>query len=249
MKRSSVAKRLLDHEGSEHTASRSLTRVGPAWPHAEMRLTFVLVLSLSIAACAESTPPPEAPPAPSAEPVAAAPPALPASAAPAPAPGAGASAPGAPVRTPATLAGAIGGKPFHAVAACVAGSKDAGRVYVEIYDAKDVDVTTGCGMMPAGADARKIGVVLPWSDGAKLDVASLKPSKDGPLFFVMSRTANPTKMDRKDAGKELKPTGTIEVLKAPAQKGSVGRIKLNLAIGKDKLGGEVDVDVIAEGLH
>src|SRR5262245_57560097 len=59
-----------------------------------------------------------------------------------------------PARAPATLDGAIAGKPFHAVAACVAGiGKDKGRVYLEIYDVKDFEVTKSCGMLPPTAGA------------------------------------------------------------------------------------------------
>jgi hypothetical protein len=213
-----------------------------------MRIHLVLLASLSLAGCGGSTTPPETAGATSAPADTAA------AAAPTPTADAAASAapaappPAAPVRTPATLAGAIAGKPFHAVAACVAGAGKDGKVYVEIYDVKDFDVTKTCGMLPPVPDARKIGVYLPWSDGGKLDVATLKASKD-PEMFVMATTANPKKMDRKDVGKELKPTGTIEVLKAPKNKGDVGRIKLDLTVGKDKLTGEVDVDVMASGLN
>jgi hypothetical protein len=121
-------------------------------------------------------------------------------------------------------------------------------VYVEIYDVKDMDVKKGCGMLPPVPGARKIGVFLPWSDGAKLDVATLKAGKE-PEMFVMATTSNPKRMDRQDVGKDIRPKGTIEVLKAPRKKGEVGRIKLDLTAGNDKLTGEIDVDVMADGLN
>ncbi len=68
-------------------------------------------------------------------------------------------------------------------------------------------------------------------------------------MFVMASTANPKRFDRKDVGKEIKPTGTIEVLKAARRKGDVGRIKLDLTTGKEKLSGEIDVDVMTDGLQ
>ena len=151
-----------------------------------------------------------------------------------------------PTRAPATLDGAIAGKPFHAVAACVAGiGKDKGKAYLEIYDVKDFEVKKSCGMLPPTPGARKIGVVLPWADGSKTDVATIKGGKE-PELFVMASTDNPKKFDRKDTQKDFKPKGTIEVLRAPTSKGGVGRIKLDITAGKDKLAGEVDVDILAD---
>jgi hypothetical protein len=215
-----------------------------------MRFPFALVTSLSLVACGGSTSNPETAAA-SADASASATAATTAAAsgdqAPSAAPASSASA--EPGRAPATLAGAIDGKPFHGVAACVIGQgKAPGKVYIEIYDVKDFDVKKTCGRLPAVPDARKIGVLLPWSAGAKLDVATIKASED-PDMFVMATTANPKKFDRKDVGKEIKPTGTIQVLNAPVQKGAVGRIKLDLTTGGDKLTGEIDVDVMADGLH
>ncbi len=36
------------------------------------------------------------------------------------------------------------------------------------------------------------------------------------------------------------------MLKAAKKKGDVGRIKLDLTVGKEKLAGEIDVDIIAD---
>lgn len=211
-----------------------------------MRIPLVLLASLSLAACGGSTTPPETAGATSAPAETAAPVAS-ADATPSAAPAAPATP--EPVRAPPTLAGALAGKPFHGIAACVAGQgKDPGKVYVDIYDVKDMDVKKGCGMLPPVPGARKIGVFLPWSDGAKLDVATLKAGKE-PAMFVMATTSNPKKMDCKDVGRDIRPKGTIEVWKAPRKKGEVGRIKLDLTTSNDKLTGEIDVDVMADGLN
>ena len=114
--------------------------------------------------------------------------------------------------------------------------QDPGTAYVEIYDVKDLDVTKSCGFLPATPGARKIGVVIAWTEGTKVDLAKLKGGKE-PEMFVMSSTDDPKKRDRKDVQKDFKPTGAIEILKAPKSKGEVGRIKIEMTSGKDKLQG------------
>ncbi len=154
--------------------------------------------------------------------------------------------PPAPAHTPPTLDGSLTGKPFHAADACIVGAgKTPGTVYLEIYAAKDFEATSGCGMLPHDRDARKIGVVIAWKDGAQTDVSKLKAGAD-PQFFVMQWTDDPKKADRKDAGKDFKPKGTISVVHFGSKKGDIARIKLDVTSGKDKLQGEVDVDVMAD---
>ncbi len=147
-------------------------------------------------------------------------------------------------RVAPTLKGKLAGRDFQASSACVAGSTKPGRVYIEIYDAKG-DAKERCGSLPADKGALKLGLDLEWTAGHKLDVASLKPSGKEPSPLFLMERVNDKKVERKDAGKELKPTGTIEVLKV-AGKDGVGRIKLSITTGKDKLEGEVDVEVKAE---
>jgi hypothetical protein len=137
------------------------------------------------------------------------------------------------------------GKPFHAVAACVMGAPKKGHVFIEIYDVKDFDVNTSCARLPPVPGARKLGLVLPWKEGEKLDLATLKAGKDMPEGYVMEALAD-KKFSRKDAGKDFKPQGTVEVLRAGTAKGDVGRIRVTLTAGKEQLQGEVDVDVMAD---
>src|SRR5579871_4923793 len=207
----------------------------------------ILAVALTAAACGGTSPSPEAPAAsaaPSAEPAASASaaPDMP-SAAPEAAPP---PAPAAAARAPATLDGTIAGKPFQAVAACVfATGKDPGTVYLEIYAVKGFDVSKSCGSMPPDKDARKLGMVIAWKDGAEIDAATLKGGKE-PQLFVMSGTGNAKKFERKDTAKDFKPKGKITVIRAGSKKGDVARLKLDLDMGKDKLKGEVDVDVFAD---
>jgi hypothetical protein len=188
-----------------------------------------------------------------AAPAASAAPTAEASAAPTAAPAATASAVASaapeapkPQRTPPTLTGTLAGKPFTAVAACVVGkAEDQKRVYLEIYDVKDFDVTKKCGVLPKVEGARKVGLVMSFSAGDKLDVTTLKSDKSGPEGYVMDARAG-DKFDRKDFGKEIKPKGTVEVLRGAEKKGEVARLKVSLTAGKDRLEGEVDVDLLSD---
>jgi hypothetical protein len=157
-----------------------------------------------------------------------------------------ASAAPAPAHTVPTLEGSIAGAPFHAVAACITGpGKDPATAYVEIYDVKDFDTSKSCGVLPPDKGARKIGMIIAWKDGAQTDASKLKGGQ-WPELFVMQGTGDPKKFDRKDTGKDFVPKGTISVVRLGAKKGDVGRIKLDLTMGKDKLQGEVDVDVMGD---
>lgn len=148
--------------------------------------------------------------------------------------------------TPATLTGTVAGKPFEAGGACVVGPSSfaPGYVYIEIYDKTELDAKGRCGTLSKEKGARKIGIVLPWKEGEKVDLATLKPKKNDIPLFVMERI-NDNKADRKDGGKDLKPTGSAEVVRV-APKDGVGRIKLSMLVGKEKLEGEVDVDVVGD---
>jgi len=149
-------------------------------------------------------------------------------------------------RAAPTLKGTILGKPFEAAAACVAGIPPEGKAYIEIYDDKGADVAKSCGMLAQDKGARKIGITLAWKGGEKVDLSKLEKAaaKEAPPLFVMERI-NDKKVERKDAGKDFKPKGEAEVLRA-ADKGGVGRIRISLTAGKDKLEGEVDVEVKAD---
>jgi hypothetical protein len=48
---------------------------------------------------------------------------------------------------------------------------------------------------------------------------------------------------RKDLGKDIKPTGTVAVVHYADKKGDVARIHVEMTSGKDALSGDIDVDV------
>jgi hypothetical protein len=223
-----------------------------------MRTSLVALVSVSVSifalvACG-APPAPEAPPAPtttptavpSAAPVAIAPTAAPAmpSAAPSAAPVAPPAAPPA-EHVAATLKGKLLGKPFNVTGACVIGpSLTKGHVVIELYDVKDFDVKTSCAVLPGTVvGARKLGLIIPWKAGEKLDIATLKSSKDAPEGYVME-VVGAKKFARHDVGTDWKPKGSVEIVRAAVNKGDVGRIRFDVTIGADKLAGEVDVDVI-----
>lgn len=142
-------------------------------------------------------------------------------------------------RVAPTLKGTITGKSFDAGSGCAMAGTEPGVAYVEIFDAK-TDAQKSCGLSQEKG-ARKIGFSIPWKAGQKLDVATLVPKKSDPTLFVMERV-NEKKADRKDAGKDFKPTGSIEIVRV-AGKDGIARVKVVMTSGKDKIEGEVDVEV------
>ncbi len=217
-----------------------------------MRTSLVpFVALLALVACG-APPSPDAPPAPTAAPniapVPDAPSAAPtaaASAAPTAAVSAAPAAPPPAQHVAPTLQGKLLGKPFNVTGACVIGaSLTKGHVVIELYDVKDFDVKTSCAVLPgAVVGARKIGLIIPWKTGEKLDIATLKSSKDAPEGYVME-VAGPKKFKRFDVGADWKPKGTVEIVRAAMNKGDVGRIRFDVTAGADKLAGEVDVDIV-----
>lgn len=222
-----------------------------------MRISLVALVPLFALVACGAPPAPEAPPAPTTTP-SAIPSAAPVAIAPTSTPGTAPSttpsaAPVAPVAPPpaehvaATLQGKLLGKPFNVTGACVIGaSLTKGHVVIELYDVKDFDVKTSCAVLPGTVvGARKLGLVVPWKAGEKLDIATLKSSKDAPEGYVME-VVGPKKFKRHDVGSDWKPKGTVEIIRAARNKGDVGRIRFDVKIGADKLAGEVDVDLTTE---
>jgi hypothetical protein len=209
------------------------------------RTALALIAAVALAACGGSPAPDATVPAPtaapSAEPEATAAPSSAPTAAATAAPTAAAAEPPAPQHTPPTLDGQLLGKPFKAVGACAVRGAEPGKVALEIYAVKDFDPAK-CMVLPPVEGNRKLGFVLAWKEGEKIDVTKLAVKKEYAEGYVMEVDAA-KKFSRKDFNKDLKPKGTIEILKAPKEKGAVGRIKISITNGKDKLEGEIDVDV------
>ena len=201
-----------------------------------------------LAACGGSTPPPETPPgdtssleskskeapqdsaspAASAAPAADAPPA--ASSEPA---AAAAPASGSFHQAPA-VTGTVDGKSFiPKVAQVLAPMKKDGRVLLSLTEGTDCPA--------AGAkkdDATTLTLLVPWQDGYKVDLGSLKHSaKKGPGEIAFKSGG------KKDASATFKPSGTVTIVSAPMDKGATGKLKIDLQSGDYMLAGDLDIQV------
>jgi hypothetical protein len=86
-----------------------------------------------------------------------------------------------------------------------------------------------------------MSLIVPWKDGYKTDLASLKRAKGGNLgeaAFV--RVADGQK---KQVSKTFKPTGLVTIVSAPMQKDAMGKMKIDLQSGDYMLAGDLDVKV------
>jgi hypothetical protein len=132
--------------------------------------------------------------------------------------------------------GAIDGQPFAPKFAQVAGplTKD-GRRLVTLHEG------TECA---SAADLSKPGsasmtLMVPWSDGFKEDLASLKRAKKndpGEAAFVRV-AAN----KKKEVSTTFKPTGLLTVVSAPKKEG-VGKMKIDLQNGDYMLVGDLEIN-------
>jgi hypothetical protein len=152
----------------------------------------------------------------------------------APAAAADATPAAAPAHPVPGATGAIDGKPFSPKLAQITGpvGKD-GRVLIVIHEGSDCT--------PA-ADA-SISLLVPYKDGYKTDLASLKRAKGA--------AANEAAFVRIGDGKKrqvsstFKPTGLVTIVSAPTQKDAVGKMKIDLQSGDYMLAGDLDVKVCA----
>jgi hypothetical protein len=203
---------------------------------------LVVIASVLVAACGGSaTPPPEAPAgdnsslengsgskdkedAPAASATPAEPAASPAPSTPAPAASAAAddSAPPA----------AIDGKPFSPKVAQVLGAmKKDGRILLTLTEASE------CPAAGEKGDHTALTMLVPWSDGYKVDLSSLKlGNKKGAAEIAFSRS-------KKDVSTTFKPSGTVTVVSAPTEKGKTGKLKIDLQSGDFMLAGTVDIEM------
>jgi hypothetical protein len=165
----------------------------------------------------------------SSSPTSAAPPASSASSAPPAAAAAFHPSPGA--------TGSIDGKPFSPKLAQVVGplQKD-GRVAVMIHEGSDclapADAKPGDGSMT---------LMVPWQDGYKVDLGSLKRAKRrdlGEASFVRVGADGKGKVSTTFA-----PTGRLTVVSAPTAQNAFGKLKLDLSSGDYILAGDLDVKV------
>ncbi|HEY8090692.1 MAG TPA: hypothetical protein VIF09_22680 [Polyangiaceae bacterium] len=130
--------------------------------------------------------------------------------------------------------GAIDGKPFTPKLAQITGpvGKD-GRVLIVIHEGSDCT---------AAADA-SISLLVPYKDGYKTDLSSLKRAKGA--------AANEAAFVRLADGKKrqvsstFKPTGLVTIVSAPTQRDAIGKMKIDLQSGDYMLAGDLDVKVCA----
>jgi hypothetical protein len=219
-----------------------------------MRAAAVIVLGvIGLAACGGSPPPPpEAPAADTssletgsgsdkssksstdeAAPAASSAPAAAPVASSAPAAATGTDAPAAAFHPAPSATGTIDGKPFSPKVAQVIGPmKKDGRILLSLTEASEC---------PAPGDAKtdhaSMTLVVPWSDGYKVDVSALKlegKKGAGEIGF---------RHGKKDLSTTFKPSGTVTVVSAPMDKGATGKLKIDLQSGDYMLAGTVDVEL------
>lgn len=131
--------------------------------------------------------------------------------------------------------GGIDGKPFSPKLAQITSpmQKD-GRVTLVIHEGSDC-------MAPGDAkpgDA-SMTLVVPWQDGYKTDLASLRRAKKGNMgeaAFV--RIGDDGK---KQVSTTFKPTGLVTIVTAPTQKDAIGKMKIDLQSGDYMVTGDLDV--------
>ncbi len=152
------------------------------------------------------------------------------------APSEAAAAP-APMHPVPSATGSIDGKPFAPKLAQIAGplQKD-GRVALIIHERDDCVASSDA--KPGDASMM---LIVPWKDGYKTDLASLRRAKKGSLgeaAFV--RVGDDGK---KQVSTTFKPTGLVTVVSASTKTETVGKVKIDLQNGDYMVAGDLDVKV------
>jgi hypothetical protein len=143
------------------------------------------------------------------------------------------SAPAAAFHPAPSTTGDIDGKAFAPkVAQILSPMKKDGRILVTLTEASECP-----GAGDAKADAAKLTMLVPWSDGYKVDLSALKRSGKngaGEIGFSPGKKATSTM---------FKPSGFVTVLSAPMDKGGKGKLKIDLQSGAYMLAGTLDIEV------
>jgi hypothetical protein len=147
------------------------------------------------------------------------------------APAADSAAPAAAFHPAPSVTGTIDGKPFTPkVAQVTAPMKKDGRIQLTLTEAADC---------PAGADKgdhTTLTLLVPWSDGYKVDLSALKlGGKKGGSEIALSH-------GKKDST-TFKPSGTVTVVSAPMDKTGTGKLKIDLQSGDYMLAGTIDIEM------
>jgi hypothetical protein len=133
--------------------------------------------------------------------------------------------------------GSIDGKPFSPKLAQITGplQKD-GRLFVVLTEASDCvapsDAKAGDGSM---------SLMVPWQDGYKVDLGSLRRAKKGDkgeAAFI--RVGDDSKGH---VSTTFKPTGLLTIVSAPTGVNAFGKMKIDLSSGDYILNGDLDVKV------
>jgi hypothetical protein len=139
------------------------------------------------------------------------------------------------------FSGPLLGKPFAARIACVVGGSEPGVGIVNFYEAKDFDVANSCGHMPEKAGDRQFFLTVPWKTGIKVDLARLTHDpKRGPQGQVNEALAD-GKVDHKWMNRDFQVRGNLEIVRSVNGVGKLGRVRLKIENGTEKIEGEIDV--------
>jgi hypothetical protein len=209
-------------------------------------MRVVVPLLLAFVACGGSKKPAETPEAPSEPSAASSAEAPDAEAAPSEtaAVESDAGAPAAPSESPPaespahpvpTVTGSIDGKPFSPKMARVthAMQKD-GRIAISL------DERTECGGGDLKPGEAALTMTVPWEDGYKADLGSLRGGKHhgGDISFVRVGATG-----KKETPASFKPTGRATIVKAPLEENSTGKMNIDLQSGDYMLSGDLDIQV------
>jgi hypothetical protein len=139
--------------------------------------------------------------------------------------------PPAPSHPAPAVTGSIDGKPFAPTLARVSSrmQKD-GRLLVSIDDAADC----------SGSSDATLTMLVPWEDGYKVDLGSLKRSTKkapGEIAFMRAAAAG----GKKQLSATFKPSGTVTIVKAPTAEKALGKMKIDLQSGDYMLAGDLDI--------
>lgn len=134
-----------------------------------------------------------------------------------------------------TTTGAIDGKPFSPKMARVTqpAAKD-GRIVLTLDERSD------CGGGDPKAGESYLTLTVPWEDGYKQDLGSLKRGgKKGGGEIALFRVNN----GKKEPSATFKPTGRVTVVKAPSDEGAVGKLNIDMQSGEYMLSGDLDIQL------
>jgi hypothetical protein len=132
--------------------------------------------------------------------------------------------------------GSVDGKPFIPKMARVTqpAAKD-GRIMLTL------DERIECGGGDPKPGDSYLTVTVPWEDGYKQDLGSLKrPGKKGAAEIAFFRVNTNGK---KEPSATFKPTGRMTVVKAPTEEGAVGKLNIDMQSGDYMLTGDLDIQL------